>query len=365
LRKILFICASTILLTGCWDQNQLKDTRLVNGISFDTAEEPDNILGTVRAINVLGAGGGKFEVNDEFYISEKETVSQLEMDLQNKVSGNMNVGKAFIIIVGEELAQTKGINPLLEPIFRSIRGYISSRIVICEGRGNEILSLKKKESPIVFEVDNLLLGGTKESYIPKETSFTVWNKISDHTTDVILPFIKKDKQNNLLLAGSALLNGDKFTGTTLTTSQTTLLLTLRDEIKSRTKVNIKAPKLSQPFTIAIENGKVKTDVVKENGKVTYHIKADLAARIVSYYDEESSENIKYLNKVSSKELTKQAKELTDLLLKANSDALGVAKAFSTKYPENWNPDTWKTTEYQQVEFKPEVNVDILGSYNLR
>jgi Ger(x)C family germination protein len=364
MRKILIIFFSSFLLAGCWDQNQLKDTRLVNGISFDTAEEPDKILGTVRAINVRSAGGGKFEVQDEFYASENETVSQLEMDLQNKVSGRMNAGKAFIIIVGEELAKNKGINSLLEPIIRSTRGYISSRIIICEGKGNDILSLKQNESPIVFEVDNLLLGGAKESYIPTETTFTIWNKITDNSTDVILPFIKKDNQNNLRLAGSALFNSDKFTGTTLTTSQTTLLLTLRGDDKSRTKVNIEAAELSQPFTIAIENSRVKTNVVKENGKVTCHIKADLKARIVSYYDKESQKNIKSLNKLASKELTKQVKELTNILIEANSDALGIAKELSTKYPESWNPNTWKK-EYQKVEFKPVVNVDILGSYNLR
>jgi Ger(x)C family germination protein len=364
MRKILFILFSSSLLAGCWDQNQLKDTRLVNGISFDNAEEPDKILGTVRAINVRGAGGGKFEVTDEFYVSENKTVGQLEMDLQNKVSGRMSAGKAFIIIVGEELAKTKGINSLLEPIIRSTRGYISSRIIICEGKGNDILSLKQNESPIVFEVDDLLLGGEKESYIPTETSFTIWNKITDNSTDVIIPFIKKDNQNILRLAGSALFNSDKFTGTTLTTSQTTLLLTLRDDNKNRTKVNIEAAELSQPLTITIENSKIKTDVVKENGKVTCHIKADLQARVVSYYDEETQENINSLNKLSSRELTKQAKELTNILIEANSDALGIAKELSTKYPESWNPDTWKK-EYQQVEFKPVVNVEILGSYNIR
>ncbi|MEG9295222.1 Ger(x)C family spore germination protein [Mangrovibacillus sp. Mu-81] len=363
MRKILFIFFSSFLMAGCWDQNQLKDTRLVNGISFDTAEEPDKILGTVRAINVRSAGGGKFEVQDEFYFSENETVGQLEMDLQNKVSGRMNAGKAFIIIVGEEMAKTKGINSLLEPIIRSTRGYISSRIIICEGKGNDILSLKQNESPIVFEVDNLLLGGAKESYIPTETTFTVWNKITDNSIDVILPFIKKDNQNNLRLAGSALFKSDKFTGKTLTIGQTALLLTLRGDNKSRTKVIIESAELSQALTLAIENSKIKTDVVKENGKVTCHIKADLQARILSYYDGESPMNIKHLNKLSSKELTRKVKELTKILVEANSDALGIAKELSTKYPESWNPETWKH-EYQQVEFKPEVNVEILGTYNL-
>jgi Ger(x)C family germination protein len=364
LRKIpgIFICI--FLLAGCWDQNQLKDTRIVNGISFDTAEESNNIMGTVRAINIRGAGGGKFEVGDEFYVSEKKTVSQLETDLQNKVSGNMDVGKAYIIIVGEELAQTKGITSLLEPILRSTKGYISSRIVISEGKGNDILSLKQNDSPIVFEVDNLLLGGTKRTTIPKETVFTVWNDLSDKTTDIMIPYIKKSEQDKVQLTGAALFNGDKFTGDTLTTPQTSLLLLLRGELNKMTKFSIEAEEVSQPFTIGVEDVKTKTDVTKKNGKVTYTVTSKLQAKILSYYEKNPSKDIKDLNQLASKKLTKKAKVLTDLLIKANSDALGIAKELSTKYPESWNPEMWKQ-EYQQVVIKPKVNVDIIGTNNIQ
>jgi Spore germination B3/ GerAC like, C-terminal len=68
--------------------------------------------------------------------------------------------------------------------------------------------------------------------------------------------------------------------------------------------------------------------------------------------------------LASKELTKKAKELTDLLIKANSDALGIAKDLSTKYPDSWNAEAWKQ-DYQQVTIKPKVNVEILGSNNLK
>lgn len=364
MRKVLIPFISVFLLTGCWDQSQLKDIRIINGVSFDTAEEPDKILGTIRAVNIRGSGGGKFEIKDEFYISEKETVAQIEMDLQNKVSGNLEVEKAFITIVGAELAQTKGISSLLEPIHRSIKGNISSRMVISEGKGNEILSLKEKESPITFEINHLLSGGVKETAIPEETIFTVWNDVSDKMTDVFLPYIKKDKQNKLLLAGSALFNGDKFTGQILTSSQTSLLLILRNELKSRAKLTIEAEELSQPFTIDIQNVNTNMDVTKENGKVTCIIKADLDAKIVSYYENNTSKDINELKQLASKELTKKARELTELLIQAESDALEISKEISTKYYGTWNPETWKQ-EYQQVEIKPEVNVEIIGTHNIQ
>ncbi|MDT9027812.1 Ger(x)C family spore germination protein [Rossellomorea yichunensis] len=364
MRKILIPFISVFLLTGCWDQSQIKDIRIINGVSFDTAEETDKILGTVRAINIRGSGGGKFEIKDEFYTSEKETVAQIEMDLQNKVSGNMEVEKSFIIIVGDELAKTKGISSLLEPIYRSVKGNISSQMVISEGKGDEILSLKEKESPIAFEINNLLLGGTTDTTIPKETIFTVWNDISDKTTDAFLPYIKKDKENKLKMAGTALFNGDKFTGYTLTDIQTTLLLLLRNELESRAKLTIEAEELSQPFTLDIQNVKTKMDVTKENGKVTCIIKSDLDAKILSYYENNTSTDINKLKQLASKELTKKVEELTDLLIQAESDALGIAKEISTKYYDTWNPETWKQ-EYQQVEIKPNVNVEIIGTHNIQ
>ncbi|MGM0840330.1 MAG: Ger(x)C family spore germination protein [Bacillota bacterium] len=363
MNKIPLIFLTVFLLAGCWDQNQLKDNRIVNGVSFDTAEESDDILGTVRAINIRSAGGGKFEVRDEFYDTENETVAQIETDLQNKVSGNMDVGKAFIILVGEELAMTKGIAPILEPIIRSTHGYISSRIVITEGKGHDILSLKLQDSPIVFEIDNLLIGSARDTYIPKETLFTVWNDISDTTTDVILPYIKKDQEDKLMLAGSSLFNGDTFTGHTLTTSQTSLLLLLKNELGDRAKLSVKSDELSQPLTISIEKAKTNIEVAKEDGKVICTITANLKGRLLSSYGEKSPKSINQLNQMTSKELSKKTKELTDLLVKANSDALGIGKELSINEHTSFNPVTWEH-EYQQVIFKPKVNVNILGTSHL-
>jgi Ger(x)C family germination protein len=364
LKKITVIIISTFLLAGCWDQKQLKENRIVNGFSLDMGEDSDKILGAVRALNIRSAGGGKFEVQDEFYTSENETVSELETSLQNKVSGTMNVQKAFVIIIGEELAQSKGINSLIEPILRSNKGYISSRIAISEGKGNELLSLKIKESPIVFEIDNLLTGGTKESYIPKVTLFTAWNEISDQTTDVIIPYIKKDTEGNMMLAGSALFNGDKFTGHTLTTSQTSLLLLLRNQMDESAKLTINSEELSQSLTISINKASSNIKMSKKNGKVTCSITVNLKARLISYYEKNSPKNVNHLNRIASKELSKKTKELTDILIKANSDALGIAEELSTKYRESWNAESWKQ-EYQQVNIKPKVNVDILGTNQLQ
>ena len=328
MRKITILSIAMFFLAGCWDQNQLKDNRLVNGVSFDVAEDSDDILGTVRAINVRSSGAGNLDVKDEFYISEAKTVSQLETDLQNKVSGNMDVGKAFVLVVGEELAKTRGITPIMEPIIRSTHGYISSRILVSEGTGNEILSLDIQDSPIVFQIDSLLIGGIKDGYIPKHTVFTAWNEISDNKTDVFIPYIKKDTEDKLKLAGSALFNGDRFTGYTLTTSQTSLLLLLRNDINSKSKLSIDSDELSQPFTISIEKAKTRIETTKENGKVTCTINADFKARILSYYESKSNKSINTLNSIASKDLTKKTKELIDLLLKANSDALGIARSLS-------------------------------------
>ncbi|MFI8684621.1 Ger(x)C family spore germination protein [Rossellomorea sp. NPDC077527] len=364
MKKIPILFIAMFLLSGCWDQNQLKDNRLVNGASFDVAEESDDILGTVRAINVRSSGAGNLDVKDEFYISESKTVSEIETDFQNKVSGNLDVGKAFILIMGEDLAKTKGLTPIVEPIIRSTHAYISSRILISEGLGSDILSLDIQDSPIVFQIDNLLTGGVKDGYIPEHTVFTAWNEISDDTKDIIIPYIKKDKGDNLKLAGSALFNGDQFSGHTLSTGQTSLLLLLRNDIKRGTKLSIESDRLSQPLVIAIEKAKTNIEVTKDGETVICTITTDFKARIVSYYENKTNKSINTLNTIASKELTKNTKELTDLLLKANSDALGVAKYLSTNNYESWNPDTWKQ-DYQQVVFKPKVRVDIIETQSLQ
>ncbi|WP_458109696.1 Ger(x)C family spore germination protein [Bacillus zhangzhouensis] len=85
----------------------------------------------------------------------------------------MDIGKTNVIMVGKELAQKKGIIPLIEPIFRSQSGYLASKLIITNGNGEDILSIQNEVNPIVFEILKLVENGEKQTFIPQTNTFEI------------------------------------------------------------------------------------------------------------------------------------------------------------------------------------------------
>ncbi|MFB5193884.1 Ger(x)C family spore germination protein [Neobacillus sp. KR4-4] len=367
MRKIvlMILLITSILLTGCWDQRQLVNRTLLNGVSFDLNEE-GKIEGAVRALYIQNKGAGQFEVQDELVESVRPTVVGLGLDVDSKISGVIDAGKAHIIIIGEELAK-KGIHPFVEFMYRKMDSNLSAKIVISKGKGKDILSMEKEKSPIAFVILQLLKGAQADTVIPNKTVFRVWNNILDPGKDMILPYLERVESNKVEVYGVALFNGDKYTGTTLSKEKSSILLPLMDQLNTTNNMVLMLGPSSSRRSISFATRDIKRNLevqVDKNQKITFKINLKMNIEILSYpQDIKKGLNIKKLNQDLSKELTKQAKEVTDTLLKSNCDALGIGRQISSFHPELWKKINWED-EYKNVQFEPNVKVNIIKTGNV-
>ncbi|MBY0146169.1 Ger(x)C family spore germination protein [Neobacillus niacini] len=360
---ILFIIP--ILLTGCWDQRLLVNRTLVNGISFDLTKE-GKIAASVRALYIKSMGGGQFELFDELVKAERPTVAGLALDLDSKISGEIDASKAHVVIIGEELAK-KGIHPFIEFFYRNRDSYISSKIVISKGKGKEILSVEKEKSPIAFVILQLLNSAEADTVIPKKNTFTVWNNILDPGKDMVLPYLERVESNKVEVAGVALFNGDIYTGTTLSKEKSGILLSMMNQLGKSNRMalilNPKSKRQSISFSIRDLRRDLEVKVDKDD-QITCKIDLNMDIEVLSFpQDFKEPLNIEKLNQDLSDELTKQARGITSTLLKANCDALGIGQRISSFHHGLWKKIDWDK-EYKNVEFVPKVNVNIIKTGNV-
>ncbi|MYL64490.1 Ger(x)C family spore germination protein [Bacillus hwajinpoensis] len=351
---------------GCWDQSALKDKRIINGASFDVSDnDPDLILGAIRTIQLQSKGGSELEIKDNLIKGETKTVGELHTDLQNKVSGKMDVGKAFIIIVGEELAMKKDLTSIIEPVYRSSKGYIASKMVLSKGKGFDLLNIdEQQKSPIAFEILRLLEGSEDETNAPLENTFTVMNKLADKEEDIMLPILESQEENQIQIAGAALFNGEKYSGIYLTVDQIPLLLFMKDELQKRSKIHIETEEFPQPFSIEIQNVKRAFDVkLNKNNKIQCEIQVTLNAKVTSYYNDGGAIDVEQLTDIASKALTDRAKTTIGMLQEANSDVLGIEKVIKTQYPEYWKEQNWDNV-FEHITINPKMKVDIFSTYGI-
>ncbi|MFP7298466.1 Ger(x)C family spore germination protein [Neobacillus niacini] len=357
---LLILVMIPLLLSGCWDQRLLVNRTLVNGISFDLTKE-GKIASSVRALNIKSMGGGQFELNDELVKAERPTVVGLGLDLDSTIAGEIDASKAHVVIIGEELAK-KGVQPLIEFFYRNRDSYIASKIVIGKGKAKEILSVEKEKSPIAFVILQLIEGAEKDTVIPRKNTFTVWNNILDPGIDMVLPYVKRIKSDKVEIAGVALFNGDTYTGETLPKEKSSILLLMTNQLDKLNRMAMildpKGKRQSISFTVRNLTRDLEVQVDKNN-QITCKIDLNLDIEVLSFPQEfKDPLNTKELNQNLSNELTKQAKEVTDTLLEANCDALGIGRRISSYHHELWGKINWDE-EYRNVRFEPNVKVNII------
>jgi Ger(x)C family germination protein len=350
-----------LFLAGCWDQHQLVNKTLVNGISFDLTDEGKIHL-TARDLNIESKGGGQFEIKDELLSAERPTIVGLGIDIDSMSAGQVDYSQAHILLIGDELAK-QGIHQILDNFYRGKDSNTASKIAITKGKAEDILSTEKDKSPIAFFILQTIEGAEKATLLPDEKIFTVWTKILSPGKDFILPYLEKSDSDKIAIAGVALMNKDKFSGKTLSKEQSTLLLLLLDKFKKTNFMPLILNEESEDQSIGFSTRKMKRNmeikVDKTSGDITCTIEISLQVEVNTYPQNLKEDlNIKKLNKEISAELTKQAKEITAILLEANSDVFGIEMKIANRHPDvskemNWDED------YKNVKIEPKVNVEII------
>ncbi|GLO64971.1 Ger(x)C family spore germination protein [Oceanobacillus kimchii] len=372
MKKIAIVVSFIFILlsmTGCWDQTDLNKKRIINGISFDIDEQnPENIQGAVRELNIQGSGGGQFDLSDELIEADGVTTSRINTELINKVSGDMDISKAFLVLVGEELAEAEGVTSLFEPIVRSRQGYLTSKVAITKGKANEILALQESKSPVAFSILNLFENAEKRTHIPKANTFTLWNEIVDKEKDAMIPYVQKSDLDHVELLGTALFKDDYYTGQMLSVDQTSLVLFMQGKLEDVRVMQIlnDNDKKDELFSVTVEKVKQKSDLTvdKSSGNVQLTIKVDLYGRIESLAGSPKKVTNQELDKKASIYLTEHAKEVTEIIKEAQSDILAIQKQLNSKYPDFLKKNEWEKV-YREIEITPEINMHIQSSSNLK
>lgn len=354
---LIYLCVLLLFLSGCWDQSLLVNKTLINGVSFDITEK-NELEGAARILNIESKGGGQFELKDELIETKSKYSSEVGPEINFKMPGKIDVSKAHIILIGEELGK-QGIHPFLELFYRPKDAYVTSRVVMTKGSATEILSVNPQKSPIAFEILKALKSSESLTNIPNATVFSAWSKIVDSGEDLMLPYVEKVEKDRVAIGGVYLFHNDKYTGFSIPKEKSTLLLLLSDGLQKEGLIaqNLKSNR-STAFRVMDENRKMDLVIDKTHRKITCKINLELDVNLVSYSNNFIEKtNVNVLNKDIATQLTKEAKEITDILLEANCDAFGIGRKLASSHPDLWKKLDWEK-DYKNVQFEPKVKVNI-------
>lgn len=352
-----------LLMTGCWDQDLLKNARLVYAGGFDLA--PNGKLLSTLVIRDMPASEQQSPKNDIIYtIGNTPRESRDKADEQ--ISQLLSTYRNRVVLIGEDLAK-QDVYPFLDIFYRDPKSALNARIGVTQGRATDILSIKKVGNVLIEEeIDELIKSKEETTTVPKMTLETIYSVMMDPGEDFTLPYLMK-KGKRVDVSRIAMFHKHQFTGT-LSSDESTMYLLLKGNkgklARFTQKINI--PKSHQNaynfLTFNVEKSKRKMKVlIQSNDQIMVKLDLNLKVSVVEYPKNFLSDKktIARLNQLLSKEMTDLVKKTLKKMQEARCDGLGIGRQLMAFHPDIWKKQKkgWENN-YQKVQFAPVIQVEI-------
>ncbi|WP_211749847.1 Ger(x)C family spore germination protein [Paenibacillus sp. Marseille-Q4541] len=362
LKMLLLACTCLFLLCGCWDQNLLKDIRVVLATGVDLT--PDGkVIGT-STIPLFASGEAGSSVEGSQVISAQgDTVRDTRNELDDKISRRFDSSKLVVFLMGEAYAK-QDIYAGLDVFYRDPKGSLVENIAVVKGEAIDLLNLQLKEKISMGEyLDGLFESAQASTFIPRQTR-PMFSDFFDPGTDIILPLIEQ-KEKEAQIIGLALFNGRKYTGQYLNPQESMIYMLMADRKSKEAWIKVKVhdnQAAQMDNFIYINVLKLKRDL-KINAKNSDHITIDLLLNLkveVTEYAKDHLDSTKVLTGLEEKiseQLTKQANHTIKKMQEAHSDSLSIGRQLIAFHHDTWENIDWKE-EYPNANFKAKVNVEV-------
>ncbi|MCZ8510932.1 Ger(x)C family spore germination protein [Paenibacillus filicis] len=352
-----------LLMTGCWDQDLLRNARLLYGAGFDLA--PNGKLLTTFVIRDMPASEQQSPKNDIIY-TVSNTALEARDKADDKISRVLRAYRNRIILIGEEQAK-QDIYPILDVFYRDPKSALNARVGVAQGKAADILSLKKVGNVLIEEeIDELIMSKEGTTTVPKVTLETIYPVMMDPGEDFVLPYLM-EKGKRVDVSRIAMFHKRQFTGT-LSSDESAMYLFLKG---NKGKVARFTQKIStrkdQPngddfLSFNVEKSKRNMKILIQSGdQITVRLDLKWKVSIVEYPKDRLNDKkmVAQLNQLLSKEMTHLVNETIKKMQIARCDGLGIGRQLMAFHPDIWKKkkEDWGSN-YQKVHFVPEVQVEI-------
>ncbi|MCA0993262.1 Ger(x)C family spore germination protein [Pseudalkalibacillus hwajinpoensis] len=361
------IFSTTLLfLTSCWDQELLKESKLIYGAGLDY--ENENEIRTTFAVRNLGipvSQGGVYSnrILSVSGSSPRDTRIKVDRVLSKQVTASKNQ----LILLGKEIAR-KDIDHIFDVLYRDPKGPLDARVGVVDGRAEDMLNLDHIGDTLITEfMSDLIKGAENKTEAPPMTIEKTFRYSKDVGQDYALPYIRFNEDVGAPeINGIALFHQSNFTGVVLPPFDATLLLLMADAKSKKASIVENIGKehdqgfLTQTVTINIQNAKSDIEYSFQEGNISKAvIHLEVRGNIEEYpqnhlFKESQVENIA---DELSKKLTERGNNLLTKLQEANCDFLGIGRDLNAYHHEAWHPKQWDK-EFTKLNIEAKVKVKI-------
>ncbi|WP_435164817.1 Ger(x)C family spore germination protein [Paenibacillus glycanilyticus] len=368
-RVLSVIClAVLLLLTGCWDRREINDVAFVLAGGADKEGDLIRISVLIPLTGNMGntGGGGGSGGQKSFTIKTEtgKTVSEAVSKLQYRLPRHLFFGHRRVIIIGEELARTEGIETVIDAITRTPEKRLSTFIAVSEGKAIDLLNANTRIERFSAESIREQLQSETTARINLKEAVC---KLITVGEDVFLPYVQKVKTNikgqgseDIRSEGFVLFHDGKMTGKLEGASAIGFRLLNQSVRDYDETLHLDGNYL----TVTINHAIISIKPIVKNGELSYRIHSKVKASISEDKNQERNYDYSEQRKRIEQSIAQNIVHNINLALKEmqqnNSDAIGFGLKAYLAYPQIWT----KTYRKDWDEIFPKIKFEVAAEANL-
>lgn len=361
MKKWMGLGLSCLLLTGCWDERQLKDQNLVLGAAIDAPSK-----GEITLTMAFPQPGSESQpaTTKEIVSTTGPTVQESYFKIDRKIGSPLRIGKMRVLLISKESVQ-QDVYPLLDAFYRNAVSPLNAKIIITEGKAESFFRNELEGEPLYSHYYNSLIRSAEDLTIVPKTNLQMFasplfdEKDGEAPMAPLLAFNQEEKTAEV--KGTALFDDKCMTGE-LSVPETIMLLLMKDEMGKETTVTYPMEKETS-ITIRIEEMKRKMKIhVPKDGPATVDVSYQLNYRATDYAPDQlgDKKTVEKLNKKLSDEIKKSMDKTMDKIQEAHSDVLGIGLRVHAKDPKRFKQLNWESA-YPELKVKIKVKAELIES----
>jgi len=356
-----------LVISGCWDQQLLKDERNISMGGIDKGPK-GMIIATASIRDIIASESGSKDTSEVHAVVARSTQHARQL-LDDEVSGKYSPAKMRVLLFGEEMVRSRDIMPYLDVYYRDPKSPLNARVAVTQGKAEDLLRLKKVgPKTIGLHVDDLLRSMEEAAQIPHVTIQTLHPL--DRGFDFSLPYLTI-REGMPTADGIALFNGVRMTGR-LDTDRSKMYLLLSGTKNKNLRLTIKVQNDKRDVgydyvTVQVKKSKRSLKIaVTNDGRIRAKLRLKLRATVVEDPSNHlyRREVMQELERALSKQMTKEADSVVETMQSARHDGFGIARRLMSFHPNVWRKLEWKET-YPSIPFDTKVSLEIINTGIIR
>lgn len=345
-RLALILISVLACLTGCWNNQELDDVVLVQGVGMSLNDEKNKLKLAVEIVKPSGQSGQSTEQSGgqgsgQQIVLEHEAETYLEAarELIAFAKRRLHFEHTRVFIIHDELAKQEDFARALDTIRRDRMLRLNSYFFVSEEDPSEILS-----TPTLYEslTSNELVSALDQTkYITEYSPIMVreyFKKVEGPIPNAYIPMIKTQNNGNQVithLQGTAVIHDGKMVGK-LTEGESHGLNFLLDQVKGGSISNTGDEK--DRASLEIKSAKTETKPYLNGQQLKVDIETTLEGTLADNMTPHDVDEAFFekLEKKISEQVKREMRGTLNTLQELKTDITNIGIRTYQKYPEQWH-----------------------------